>query len=450
MKILLRLRSRGEHACHHVPRDHSQDLLHHGEVFEVVVRLEKGLTCHQLDNDAAQAPDVAREGPTEAEHDLGSPVVPGRHDLRVVLVVKGRGPKVDQVKVRLLRNSRASPRPAARRNLAVLVVREQDVLRLQVRVNEADGVQELDGLQHLPRESLDVVQVKRLVPVLPQQVKEAHAKLRKHDADVSPVVEPLLELDAVGAALEVALLLPHRVQDRQLNHSRTSVLWNVPYHFDGDVLLLQPVPALDDLPESPLAEVAEDLVPLGEVLAQFVLVVAVLVVRPVGRGHLLPQAAVRGVRSRRRLGRQFPQVRGLHLHLPALGGNLPLPQAAPPPGLEGLGLPRARPRPLAPALASVPIPRPLPCPDPRPARVNLFPSSPLPGRVSSLTPTGGALVLALVPLLHRSPLPPRQNATVPRSPILGPAATIQACHLPTSARQRSRGNNSGVPGPRLR
>ena len=39
-------------------------ILHHGQVFQVLVCLEQGIARVELDQDAANAPDVAGEGPT--------------------------------------------------------------------------------------------------------------------------------------------------------------------------------------------------------------------------------------------------------------------------------------------------------------------------------------------------------------------------------------------------
>lgn len=38
--------------------------LHHSQMFEVVVRLEKGITSEEFDQDAANTPDVARVAPS--------------------------------------------------------------------------------------------------------------------------------------------------------------------------------------------------------------------------------------------------------------------------------------------------------------------------------------------------------------------------------------------------
>lgn len=77
-------------------RHRAENALHHGQVFEVVVRLEQCHALVQLEQDAADAPDVARMAPAELENHLGSAIVTRRHNRAVVLVVERRRAKVDQ------------------------------------------------------------------------------------------------------------------------------------------------------------------------------------------------------------------------------------------------------------------------------------------------------------------------------------------------------------------
>jgi len=53
---------------------------HHCQMLQVIVRLEQGIACEKLDENAAYAPDVARKAPSKVEDDLGSAVVSGRDD----------------------------------------------------------------------------------------------------------------------------------------------------------------------------------------------------------------------------------------------------------------------------------------------------------------------------------------------------------------------------------
>lgn len=70
--------------------------LHHCEMLEVVMRLEECVTCEELDEDASNAPYIARIAPSKVEYDLRCSVVPGRNDGGVVLVIKGCRSKVNQ------------------------------------------------------------------------------------------------------------------------------------------------------------------------------------------------------------------------------------------------------------------------------------------------------------------------------------------------------------------
>jgi hypothetical protein len=51
---------------------------HHCQMLQVIVRLEQGIAGEELDENATDAPDVAREAPSKVEDDLGSTVVSGR------------------------------------------------------------------------------------------------------------------------------------------------------------------------------------------------------------------------------------------------------------------------------------------------------------------------------------------------------------------------------------
>ena len=51
----------------------------HGEMLKIVVRLKQGVPGEKLDDDAADAPDVARKTPPELEDDLRCTIVSGGH-----------------------------------------------------------------------------------------------------------------------------------------------------------------------------------------------------------------------------------------------------------------------------------------------------------------------------------------------------------------------------------
>ena len=60
------------------------------------MRLEEGVTGEELDQDASNAPYIARIAPSQVEYDLRCSVVPCRNNGRVVLVIKGCRTKVNQ------------------------------------------------------------------------------------------------------------------------------------------------------------------------------------------------------------------------------------------------------------------------------------------------------------------------------------------------------------------
>ena len=89
--------------CDHLRRRNgSEYLLHHGEVFPVVVGLEQRVAEVELEGNAADAPDVARLRPAQLEDDLGGAVVPRAHHLGVVLPVKRGRAEVDQTDLGVL------------------------------------------------------------------------------------------------------------------------------------------------------------------------------------------------------------------------------------------------------------------------------------------------------------------------------------------------------------
>lgn len=65
-------------------------------MLEVIVRLEKRIASEKLDENASNAPNVARKTPSKTKDDFRSPVVPGRNDAGVIFIVKRSGAKVDQ------------------------------------------------------------------------------------------------------------------------------------------------------------------------------------------------------------------------------------------------------------------------------------------------------------------------------------------------------------------
>lgn len=75
--------------------------LHHGQMLQVVVRLEQGVAGKELDEDAPNTPDIARKRPPETENDFGGTVMPRRDDRGVVLVLERSRAKVDETDFRV-------------------------------------------------------------------------------------------------------------------------------------------------------------------------------------------------------------------------------------------------------------------------------------------------------------------------------------------------------------
>lgn len=49
---------------------------HHCQMFQVVMRLEKGVSSEKLDEDTPNAPNVTWEAPAEIQNNLGGTIVP--------------------------------------------------------------------------------------------------------------------------------------------------------------------------------------------------------------------------------------------------------------------------------------------------------------------------------------------------------------------------------------
>ena len=65
------------------------------------MRLEESITSEELDEDTANAPDIARIAPSQVKYDLRCSVVPRRDDGGVVFVVEGCRSKVNKSDLRV-------------------------------------------------------------------------------------------------------------------------------------------------------------------------------------------------------------------------------------------------------------------------------------------------------------------------------------------------------------
>lgn len=114
-----------------VVRHRAKDGLHHGQVLEIVVRLEERFAGVELDQDASDRPGVARVGPAHLQDDLRRTIVTRGHDLRVVLLVERCTAKVDQPDISVLQHPFLARIGApCDRHQIVVAVDQEDVLRL--------------------------------------------------------------------------------------------------------------------------------------------------------------------------------------------------------------------------------------------------------------------------------------------------------------------------------
>ncbi len=126
--------------------------LHHGQVLEIIVRLEQGIAGEELNQDASYAPYVAGERPSEPQDDLGGSVVTGGYYRRVVFILEGSGSEIDQpdlgIEEHLSLARLADHSARGGRDLAVvgkcLVVTaiEKNILGLEVGMDEIEVVQD--------------------------------------------------------------------------------------------------------------------------------------------------------------------------------------------------------------------------------------------------------------------------------------------------------------------
>lgn len=124
----------------------ANDALHHGQVFEVVMCLEKGISREELNENAANTPDVTRETPAQIENNLRCPVMSSRDDGRVIFVIEGGRSKIDQSNLTIQEDASLTCCPRrcmrGRRDCSVVgerligVAHEQDVFGFKVGVDE--------------------------------------------------------------------------------------------------------------------------------------------------------------------------------------------------------------------------------------------------------------------------------------------------------------------------
>lgn len=127
--------------------------LHHGQMLEIIVRLEERVAGKELNQDASNAPNVTRVRPPESEDNLGRTVVPRGHYRRMILVLEGCRAKVDQTNLRVQQNPSlcglAADGGTGRRDLPVVrkglifIVTEENVFWFEVGMDQVEIVEDL-------------------------------------------------------------------------------------------------------------------------------------------------------------------------------------------------------------------------------------------------------------------------------------------------------------------
>ena len=167
----------------------------------------------------------------------------------------------------------------------VAAARDEDVLGLEVAVHDAVRVRELERPEQLPRVLLhevhgrrrEVVGLQPVVQVEPVQVEHKHAV----PAEVERVAQADEDRRFVGVRRRGRAVLIQILKDVALDRRLLVELLLVLDDLERDRVVRLVVQRLDHLAEAALAEVADDLVAVRNVVAGDGLVVAVLVV--VGR-----------------------------------------------------------------------------------------------------------------------------------------------------------------------
>ena len=64
-------------------------------MLKIVMGLKEGIAGKEFDQDAADAPDVARITPAKIQDDLWRSIMPSRYDRRMIFVLKSSGAEID-------------------------------------------------------------------------------------------------------------------------------------------------------------------------------------------------------------------------------------------------------------------------------------------------------------------------------------------------------------------
>ena len=240
-------------------RDHANNIDDELELFPLISAGEEREAGEELDHDAAHAPHVDGLGVGEdAEHDLGGSVEPaldvGVHDLLV-------------------------QRPAAEvryHDPALVLLLQQDVLWLQVAVDDAQCLHVLESTHELDGEPSNeslleagiVVHLYEFIEIQAEQV-ECHAQM---------VPEDKVVLDLDHALLILGVVLLREEEEFRLNGRLVVVLLLILNEFHSHNLLRLVVETFEDLAESALANLLDNLEPEANLVILRDPVVAVSVI----------------------------------------------------------------------------------------------------------------------------------------------------------------------------
>lgn len=74
-------------------------------MLKVVVGLKECITGKELDEDTANAPDIARIAPSQVQYDLWCSIMSCRNDRGMVFVIEGGRPEINQPDLRIKQDS---------------------------------------------------------------------------------------------------------------------------------------------------------------------------------------------------------------------------------------------------------------------------------------------------------------------------------------------------------
>ncbi len=236
----------------------ANDLHDTRELIALILAWKHRVAHDQLADYAAQAPHVNGHAVLGAQDDLGRSVVSRLNVGINALVLVATGAKVNDLDA------------AAARLL------QEYILGLEIAVNDLISVQKLQTLQNMIDKLLDERQREAGELVLAYELVQVHGQEFERDADVTAEGERVDHVyDVVGVVVVLALEV---LQDAYLLVRLPQDLLLVAHELQGHVLAELVVVALEHLAEGALAERAQDLVAIGDVVVNDGPVGALLVV----------------------------------------------------------------------------------------------------------------------------------------------------------------------------